>query len=433
MELKEIKNIKGLTVMDSYGLIVAGGGLTGVAAAVAAARRGIRVLLLERANCLGGAAANNLVFPFMPYRTSVDGKIVDLSAGFFKELTGSLEKAGAIGESICDFDTEYLKLVLNRKVLKENISLLFGAFVKDCIKEGDRITAVQVQTKSGEMTFYADIFIDATGDADLSAIAGIPFELGREEDGLCQPMTLCFRVGNVDAALYNAEEQNRINRAYREYKAAGKIKNPRNDVLIFKTPVSGILHFNTTRVIKRNPLDAWDITAAEIEAREQVFELMDFLKAVSSAFKNSVLLETAPQIGVRESRRIVGKHILTAEELKDCTVFEDSIAAGNYDIDIHDPSGGGTKHYFFPAGKYYTIPYRSLLPASGAENLLTAGRCISATHEAQASIRIMPICCCLGEAAGEAAALALETGVTPEEISLAELQSRLRANGAKIF
>lgn len=419
--------------MEKYELIVAGGGLTGVAAAVTAARRGVKVLLLEREGCLGGAAANNLVFPFMPYRTKANGKTVDLSAGFFKELTDSLKEAGAVGEALCDFDAEYLKLILNRKVLKENTSLLFGAFVTDCVKEGSRITAVKAQTKSGELTFCADYFIDATGDADLSALAKVPFALGREEDGLCQPMTLCFKVGNVDQVLYNAEEQNKINRAYREYKAEGKIKNPRNDVLIFKTPIEGILHFNTTRVIKRSPVDAWDITAAEIEAREQVFEVMEFLKSVSPAFKNAVLLETAPRIGVRESRRIIGKHILTAEELKDCTAFEDSVAAGNYDIDIHDPAGGGTKHYFFPAGSYYTIPYRSLLPKSGAENLLAAGRCISATHEAQASIRIMPICCCLGEEAGEAAALALETGVTPENISVAELQERLKSNGAKIF
>ncbi|MGN0494229.1 MAG: FAD-dependent oxidoreductase, partial [Acutalibacteraceae bacterium] len=206
--------------MDNFGLIVAGGGLTGVAAAVAAARRGIRVLLLEKENCLGGAAANNLVFPFMPYITSVNGKKVDLSAGFFKELTDALEDAGAVGENRCDFDAEYLKLILNRKALKEGITILFGAFVTACKKEGDRVTAVKAQTKSGEMTLYADMFIDATGDADLSALAGVPFEVGREEDGLCQPMTLCFKVGNVDPELYNAEEQNRINRAYREYKAS---------------------------------------------------------------------------------------------------------------------------------------------------------------------------------------------------------------------
>lgn len=415
--------------MEHFGLIVAGGGLTGVAAAIAAARRGSRVLLLEKEHCLGGAAANNLVFPFMPYWTAVNGVKTDLSAGFFKELTDALTPDGAR----CDFDTEYLKLILNRKVLAEtNITLLFGALLTGCSKRDGRITAVTVQSKSGEMTFSADCLIDATGDADLSALAGVPFELGRPQDGLCQPMTLCFRVGNVDASLYHAEEQNRINRAYREYKAEGKIKNPRNDVLIFKTPVCGLLHFNTTRVIKRNPVDAWDITAAEIEAREQVFELMDFLKRVSPAFANAVLLETAPQIGVRESRRIIGRHVLTAQELKDCTVFEDSVAAGNYDIDIHDPAGGGTQHFYFPAGKYYTIPYRSLLPASGAQNLLTAGRCISATHEAQASIRIMPICCCLGEAAGEAAALALETGVSPDRIAVQQLQSRLKANGARL-
>ena len=143
------------------------------------------------------------------------------------------------------------------------------------------------------------------------------------------------------------------------------------------------------------------------------------------------LVFSAPVTGVRESRMIDGEHVLTAEELIACTRFEDRIACGNYDIDIHNPEGSGTSHRFFPAGEYYTIPYRSLIP-KGADNLLVAGRCISCTHEAQASIRIMPIVCTLGEAAGTAAAVALDSGCSVRDVDVPELQDRLRKAGACI-
>ena len=140
---------------------------------------------------------------------------------------------------------------------------------------------------------------------------------------------------------------------------------------------------------------------------------------------------TAPQIGVRESRKIEGEYVLTGDDLVSCVKFEDSIAAGNYDIDIHNPEGGGTSHYYFKDGEYYTIPYRCLIP-KGGKNLLVAGRCVSATHEAQASVRIMPIVCCIGEAAGTAAAAAHKRGVAVNEADVPEIQNILRGNGAFI-
>ncbi len=418
--------------MKHYDLIVAGGGLTGVAAAVSAARRGKKVLLVERANCLGGAAVNNLVLPFMRYWTTVEEQKRYLSAGLFREILDGLAAAGALDENEKTFDTEYLKLYLNRLIAAAGVVPLFNATVISAAKEGDTVTSVTLYTKEGLMEIGGKMFIDATGDAELAAMSGVPFVQGREEDGLCQPMTLCFRVGNVDTEAFYGVSREKLNGIYRAYQAEGKISDPREDVLWFKTLMPGVVHFNTTRVIRRDPVGAADVTAAEIEAREQTFEIVKMLKESVPGFENCKLIQTAPQIGVRESRRIVGRHVLTQEELKACTVFEDSIALGNYDIDIHDPAGAGTSHYYFAPGTYYTIPYASLLPRSGADNMIVAGRCVSATHEAQASIRIMPICCCLGEAAGTAAALALTDGVTPDKVDIPRLQTALRSSGAKI-
>ena len=167
-------------------------------------------------------------------------------------------------------------------------------------------------------------------------------------------------------------------------------------------------------------------------ARRQIWEMMELLKATGEPiFQNAQIVSIASSIGVRESRKLKGVHILTVEELKNCTKFPDSIALGNYDVDIHNPEGSGTSHYYFAPGEYYTIPYRSLLPVE-FDNLLVGGRCISATHEAQASIRIMPICATLGQAAGLAAAVAKQTNTNAHTLDIFRLQDLLRQTGAAI-
>ena len=397
---------------DHYDLIVAGGGFAGVAAALAAARGGLRVLLIEKGNSLGGAAAACLVNPFMPYwtdaQTANGRERLYLSAGIFREILDALSAAGALGDDEMTFDEECLKLLLNRMIARAGVKTLFHSWLTGAEADGGRVTGVTVGNKTGLTRFNADYYVDATGDADLAVACGYPWRLGRAPDNLCQPMTLCFRLANVGMKAFEASRHT-ITPLYKELQAQGKIKNIREDVLIFRTLSDGILHFNSTRIVKKNPVDAFDVTDAEIDAREQVFELYGFLKARVDGFQNSRLIMTAPQIGVRESRMIDGEYILTGEDLTACVKFDDAIAAGNYDIDIHNPEGSGTSHYYFPEGAYYTIPYRCLIP-KGGENLLVAGRCVSATHEAQASIRIMPIVCCLGEAAGTAVSVAFNSG-----------------------
>jgi len=417
-------------INTQWDALVVGGGLTGVAAAVAARRQGLEVLLLEKAGFLGGAPGTMLINPFMPYSTTVDGQRFALSRGFFAELQELLREVGGYqGPGREDIHEEYLKLALDRLVVREGVRVLFHATLCGVEKSGETIVALQAATKAGTLRFTARRYLDCTGDADLAVMAGCPYQLGRG-DGLCQPMTLCFRIGNVDIPVFRENRQLMQDR-YKQLKAEGKIKNPRENVLVFNTLVDGMLHFNTTRVVRHNPVDPLDVTRAEMAAREQMFEICHFLREQVPGFEHSQLVYSAGEIGVRESRKIVGEYVLTQEDLVACTKSPDRIAAGNYDIDIHNPEGSGTSHYYFAPGTWYTIPYRSLLPLK-AGNLLVAGRCISATHEAQASIRILPIVATLGQAAGVAAAVSLRAGVAPREADVAEIQRILTREGAFI-
>ena len=416
--------------MKKYDLIVVGGGLSGVGAAVAGARQGLSVMLIEKSNSLGGALSGSLVFPFCPYR-AYGGEVNKLlSDGIFTEMRERYEKK--TGEEIkINFDTEYFKFVLDDMVSDENVDVLFHATVYDVLKDGRNINGVRVATKAGSMTINADFFIDTSGDGDLFYLAGCDYLLGREEDNLCQPMTTCFRLCGVDLDKYK-EEIASLQELYKQYRSEGKIKNPRENILIFGGLPDGMLHFNTTRIVKMDPTNPFDISKAEIEARKQICEMVDFLKNNSDSFKNCTISSVASQIGVRESRKLRGEHILTANELFDRVMFEDSIALGNYDVDIHSPSGTGTVMKRFDRKYFYSIPYRSLLPKE-YDNLLVAGRCISATHEAQSSVRIMPICVCLGEAAGTAIGIAKNTNTNTHTLDVKLLQKTLIDNGAQIY
>lgn len=414
-----------------YDLIVVGGGLTGVAAAVSAAREGTKVLLVEQSGMLGGAISVNLVYPFMRYWTVMPetGERKYLSAGIFAEMCQRQEQY-VPGLAETRFKPESFQILLDDMVTEAGVEVLFHATLCGANVEGREIKSVLLATKAGLMEVSADSYIDATGDGDLMAFAGCRFQLGREADSLCQPMTTIFRMSGVDVDQYKADRE-ALQKLYKEQKQAGKIQNPREDILVFFGLGDGIIHFNTTRVVKLDPTDPFAVTQAEMQARKQIHELYVFLKENSKAFEKASICATAISIGVRESRKLVGEHVLTVEELKNCTRFPDAIALGNYDVDIHNPEGAGTSHYYFPDGAYYTIPYSSFLPKE-LDNLLVAGRCLSATHEAQASVRIMPICATMGQAAGTAVAVAKQTGSNVHDVDVTKVQALLRKNGAAI-
>ena len=412
-----------------YDLIVVGGGFAGTCAALEAARHGRDVLLVEKYNCLGGAAANCLISPFMGYWTTEPGKEEKkfLTGDLFLEILKESIALGGMKDYEMYFDEEILKLVLNRMCQKYGVTLLYNTTVTGVEVDGEKIVSLSALGKSRKLTLTAKNYIDATGDGELSMLSGCDFKVGREADGLCQPMTLCFRMGGVDKETYHKIKP-RINELYKEFQAQGKIKNPRENVLIFENFNQGVLHFNTTRIIKLDPTNPWDVTKAEIEAREQVFEILTFLKENIEGFENARILSTALQIGIRESRKIIGEYVLTQEDLLALARFDDAIAVANYDIDIHNPAGTGTSHHYFKAGEWYEIPYRCLVP-KGKSNLLVAGRCISSTHEAQASYRVMPFCAELGQAAGAAVAVALEEGSDLRSVNVPALQKILREEG----
>ena len=414
--------------MKKYDVIVVGGGFAGVSAALSAARAGAKVLIVEKSNCLGGAATNCLVNPFMSNATLLNGKRQSLSQGIFKEICSKLKKRSALKGS--SFHEEELKNIFNESVLEAGVDLLFHAYIFEVNKQDGKIKSITIATKSGKIELYANYFIDATGDAQVAFLANCPTTLGREPDHLCQPMTLCFRVGNVNIRRFGRSVK-RLQLAHTQALANGELINPRENILYFYTPIPNVVHFNTTRVVKKNPTDPFEVTEAETLARKQVYEIYEFMKKHADGLENSFLMMTAAEIGVRESRMIVGDYLLTESDCRAFTKFEDAIAACNYDIDIHNPEGSGTSHYYFPQGEYYTIPYRSLIPKT-VDNMLVAGRCISSDHGAQASYRIMPTVCCIGEAAGCAIALAVKDNISVRDINVKKLQELLTKNGAFI-
>jgi len=411
-------------------VVVAGGGPAGLAAAIAAGRLGADTLLVERQGYLGGMATAGLINPFMSNHLP-DG--TSLSAGLYLEIVDRLRQAGALGSPHSRgqgcFDAEEFKFIADDLCREAGVRLLLDAVIAEPEVAEGRIVSLPAVTKAGTVRLQAEQWVDATGDADLAAWAGVPCAVGREEDGFTQPFTLCFRMAGVDVAAM--PDRAGINRLYDEERAAGRITNPRENVLWFYHPAADVIHFNTTRVVRHNPVDPESLTAAELQARDQVREMVRFLRARVPGFARAYLQSMATSLGVRESRRIRGDYTLTADDVLTARHFPDVVARGNYPIDIHNPAGSGTVIQHPPEGQAYHIPFRCLLPV-GINNLLVAGRSISATHEAQAAVRIMPICICMGQAAGIAAALAAQAHIPPRQVAYDRLRAELDRQGANL-
>lgn len=402
-----------MRLQKHYDILVVGGGLGGVCAATAASRSGASVLLVERYGFLGGMATAGLVQPFMPYTLGQK----KLANPLFLELTDLCKKEGGMKEGGLVFDEELLKILLDRFVTSSSAEILFHSYLSSAHTANGRIINISITGKSGTQTVGADYFIDSTGDGDLMALAGAEFEFGRPQDGQCQPMTLCFQVANVSGADSSGSEDwdNTVyqewTKIFQEAKEQGRISIPRDAVLVFKTIHPGVFHFNTTRILGKNGTSNLDLSDAEQEGRQQAFELFTLLKKESPRMKDAYLSKMACQIGIRETRRLKGLYTFGLEDVLEARKFPDAVARSNYCIDIHDPTGPNTRLQKVPPGDFYEIPFRSLVPANGPENLLVGSRCISATHEGHSAIRIMPTVASLGEAAGKAAASGAKNGV----------------------
>jgi len=412
-------------------VIVIGGGPGGLGAAVAAARNGADTVLIERYGCLGGMASVGEVFPFMP--NHLDGKTldkpvyvdwVDAMRKYQPEYDGKRDED--VKTSRSSFSKDEAMLAMEDLCLDAGVRLVYHHHLFDTVVKDGKIDSAILFSKSGLTAAKADVFIDCTGDADLAAKAGCECEYGNEDD-LCQPMTLCFKVSGVDVDRMPTRPE--INALYDEAKAKGEMQCPRENVLWFVTPQKDVIHFNTTRVIKKSAIDGIELSDAEIEARRQLRQYLIFLKKYVSGFENCRIHSIAHHIGVRESRRVVGIDYIGVEAFEQAKKYPDAIARVRYPIDIHSPSGSGTIIKHLPENDWYEIPYGCIV-AKNISNLLVGGRPISVDHALHSSMRVMPPACSVGQAAGVAAAMLIEQHISPAKLNGIALRERLIKMGA---
>ena len=416
-------------------VLVCGGGVAGTMAAVAAARSGARVLLLERYGFLGGNATAGAVAQFNSWQTGNGRRVV---AGLASEVVDRLRRYGAAGAhhsfvmstghkmDRVEYAPEVLKLVLDDMVSEAGVQPLLHASLLDVACEGRRVRAVRVLTKGGVLALAPQVLVDTSGDMDALKHAGAKFLLLDDGEAL-QPATMMFRFGPIDferlAALSAAETAALAQRGFADGRLA------RAALHFSRDPYSGDAWFNISRLA----VDATDPAAlggAEIEGRRQAWQASEFLRDEVAGCDRGRLVAFATQVGVRETRRIEGDHVLDADDLRLPTRFDDAIAAGAYPIDIHPAAGGGLHYEPMGDDHAYQIPFRSLLPTA-LDNALVAGRGISASHAALAAIRVMTISMAVGQAAGTAAAIAArDCGGEVRRVPIDALRRRLVEAGA---
>lgn len=451
-----------LPLISDVDVVVCGGGPGGLPAAIAAARHGARTLLIERNGFLGGLATAGLVAPILGHHAHNSGQ--PIVEGLLREMTERMHELGgapeweqALSEWGVHFDAEALKRVADEFAQKAGVKLLLHTLVTDVVMQDGAIQAVIVENKSGRQAVKAKIVIDATGDADVAFRAGALTTHGRNFDGQVQSMGSFIHLGGMPEL--SQEDRKAVANRVKSAAEAGRFQ--------FYNP--GFLNINdmghgdhTSPNMTRaagDPTNSWDLTRAEVDIRRNAWELVSFLRQEVPGFEKLYIQEIAPQVGPRESRQVVGDYILTGEDIRQGRKYPDAIARGSWWIDIHCPLGNtipvhlcvkecpqqeqcpywAAEHenmlskddLYTPEGDWYDIPYRCLVPQK-IDNLLISGRCISATHEAMAGARVMGTCMAIGQAAGTAAALAIETKNRPRDIDIAHLRQLLAADGALV-
>jgi hypothetical protein len=446
-------------ISSVHDVLVVGGGNAGCAAALAAARHGARTLLIERYGFLGGTATAAMVGPWMTFHSGTERVVGGIAQEIVERLVRRGASPGHIADSsdyvptITPFDPEIHKALLFEMMREANVDLLLHAWFLGTHVDDERVAGVSVATVGGGRSFRAGVIIDATADALVATSAGVPTQKG-DERGRVQPASLMFRLSHVDlgkTATYlrmHADQMRTSLKAHErtapaltavaglydlweQARADGAVDIPRELVSFFISPYPDEVTVNMTRVTDIDPLDPADLTRAEVEARLQVMQLLRFFRERVPGFEDARLAATGTQIGIRESRRIVGRYTLTADDVLNARTFADAVARSAYPIDIHNPSGSGTTTHRPPPGATYEIPYRCLVPLNRSQ-LLVAGRCISTTHEALAATRLTPTVMTLGQAAGTAAALANQSGHLAGDVDAETLRSQLIADGVDL-
>lgn len=441
---------KEVNVRKEVDILVVGGGPAGIGAAVAAARSGKSVMLLEKRGFLGGNITGSYVETCNHFLYGTDFKANGIYAEIEEKYRAKFGNSHDIREwAPHRFSSEYLKVFLDEFLINEGVEISFHSFVNDVIVEGDKIQCVIIQSKKGPIAVKARVIIDCTGDGDVAFSAGIPFEQGRDRDGLCQPGTLNFRIvgADVEALTKDGDGLRRIGQKFHEDYRAGKtgLTCKRQDLPFGRlTPAGQVSYINYPCEYKIDPTDIDGLTQGEINCRQYIMEFYEYAKKNFKEFENIEIASIAPEIGFRDSRRIKGLYRLTKEDIEAQKVFDDAIAVYPRIYDMLAPDGymdgdgkmegeGYKGHIYEPItdSRTYTIPYRSLLPV-GIDNLLVAGRCISADHVAESSIRAISACMLTGQAAGAAAGISCKENTSPKNIDVKSLQTILKEQGVEL-
>jgi len=402
-------------MMKTYqsSVAVVGAGAGGICAAIAAARTGAKVILIEKENEIGGTGVHSPVSLVCVFH-GTDHRPINI--GIHQELfpqayLRSTRDHRPTSQRIT-YDERDLKAAYERLIAAEpNITLLTGNGVARVAREGRSIRSLTLEDGS---TVHADVFIDGTADGNLAALAGCRFMKGRDKDGRMQSATLTFCIGNIDKSKLRIPEfvtragqdslWAELDEVYKAARAAGETINPKDHVVVFHYPDGERLLFNSNEVVGVDPTEPGSVEAAKAKGRQMVDEMVAIIRR-HPAFAACTLEFVSSRMGIREGRRILGDCVLTEQDCLNEARFDDMVAACAYYIDIHDPDGGATRMVDIPGSGYYHIPYRCLI-AADADNLLIGSRCISGTHEAHSSYRVISAVTAIGQAAGTAAALA---------------------------
>ena len=433
-------------VIAEHDVVVLGGGPAGIAAAAAAASNGADVLLVERYGFLGGMGTAAGVTNFCGLHACVHGEhrqvvhgVADELLDRMRALDGLNEPHLVLGRILAQaYDMSAFKCAADQLLAHRGAKVLFHALAAGvAMGAGGDIDALLLESKSGRSAIRARTFIDCSGDADLAHWAGAACGKGDDAGHMLYP-TLMFRVGNVDAARAG-EAWREIPKRMEDAEASGEFRFPRKGAIVRPQKRTSEWRVNVTQLRNADGsaadgTDVRSLTDGELEGRRQIVDYMRFLRAKVPGFENAYVLEIAPQVGIRETRRVLGDYVLTADDVLGCADFGDVIGVNGWPIENHV---AGDVEWRWPAAAsrgFNHLPFRMLLPSTGDRpllgNLMVAGRCASMTHEGQSAARVSGACFVMGQAAGTAAAMAAQDAIPPRDIAVARLQERLRGQGA---
>ncbi|TFZ08557.1 FAD-dependent oxidoreductase [Ramlibacter humi] len=428
-------------VYGEYDVVVLGGGPSGMAAAVSAAKAGRSTLLVERYGFLGGMGTAAGVTNFCGLHANVHGDIRRVVHGVATELLERIDRLGGLntphalfGKTVAQaYDTAAYKVAADQLMQSAGVHLFFHALAAGAVMDSQRrVGALLVETKSGRRAILGRTFIDASGDGDLAAWAGASFEKGDGAGSFLYPSTM-FRINGIDPQRAGSAWEV-IPKLMQQAEAEGRWRFPRKTPIV-RPQKSGIeWRVNLTQLANAegNAIDGTDadeLTQAELLGRKQIADVAGFLREVPG-FERSYIVDIAPQVGIRETRRVNGLYQLTERDVLDCASFDDTVGVNGWPLELHKKGDVEFRWPKIPESRGFNhLPYRMTVPP-GFDNLWVAGRCASMTHEAQSAARVTGACFVMGEAAGAAAHLALQAGVAAEKVDVRQLQARLEAQGA---